>query len=485
MMEFSSLKGTLASFAGDLVVAFAFADRPLSGLLTEIDGQSQGALRRLYGTRAFKGEQGDLLVLPLQGGERMAVLVGLGPHAGCDRHALRRAAAQGVRKAAALGGADVAIAVAEDAALGRDAAAEAAMVGGASGTYRLGRYKSGAEEPGVERLTLLTGGALDEAALLRATAIAEGVAIARELVDTPPNDKTPDLLARLVEDIASRSGLECEIVPADRLQQMGAGGILAVGRGSAHPPAVVLLRHDGGEGPWHAFLGKGITFDSGGLDLKTQDGMFTMKSDMSGSAAVVGAMHAIRRLGVKGRYIGALALAENMTGTGAYRPSDILRMLSGDTVEVSNTDAEGRLVLADGMALLRREGVADIIDLATLTGAIVVALGTHRAGLFANDEDHASAVLAAADLAGERYWRMPIDREHKEALKSSIADTKSTGGRPGGAATAAAFLARFAGDTPWVHLDIAGTAYYEQAGEDGQGASGFGVETLVRFASRG
>ncbi len=485
MMEFSSRTGALASFSGDAVVAFAFSDRPLAGLLAEIDEQSQGALGRLYGKKAFKGEQGDQLVLPLQGSERMAVLVGLGAWAGCDRLGLRRAAAHGVRKAGALGCADVAVAVAADAACGPDAAAEAALIGGAAGAFRFLGYKSGTQESGVERLTLLANGAVDGAVLLQATAVAEGVAIARELVDTPPNDKTPDLLVRLVEEIASRSGLALEVVGADRLQEMGAGGILAVGRGSAHPPAIVLLRHDGGEGPWHAFLGKGITFDSGGLDLKTQDGMFTMKSDMSGTAAVVGAMHAIHRLGARGRYIGALVLAENMTGSGAYRPSDVLRMLSGDTVEVSNTDAEGRLVLADGLALLRREGVADIIDLATLTGAIVVALGTHRAGLFANDERHASMVLAAADLAGERYWRMPIDPEHKEALKSSIADTKSTGGRPGGASTAAAFLSRFAGDTPWAHLDIAGTAYHEESGEAGQGASGFGVETLVRFATKG
>lgn len=484
-MEFSWQAGSLSTFSGDAIIAFSFSDQPLSPVLFELDALSGGAFSRIYGKPAFKGDTGDLLVLPLRGGETMGVLVGLGPRADCDRFRLRRAASQGVRKAAGLGAAAVAVVLAADAPCGPEAAAEAALIGGAHGAYRFHHYKSKVSETSVERLTLLTAGSLDEAALQRATAVAEGVAIARELVDTPPNDKTPDLLAHRVEEIAQRCGLSCEVIMADQLREMGAGGMLAVGRGSAHAPAIVLLRHDGGEGPWHGFLGKGITFDSGGLDLKTQDGMFTMKSDMSGSAAVVGAMHAICRIGAKGRYIGVLVLAENMTGSGAYRPSDVLHMLSGDTVEVSNTDAEGRLVLADGLCLLRREGVEDIIDLATLTGAIVVALGTHRSGLFANDEGHASAVLAAADMAGERYWRMPIDPEHREALKSSIADTKSTGGRAGGSATAAAFLARFAGDTPWVHLDIAGTAYREKSGDVGEGASGFGVETLVRFATRG
>ncbi len=484
-LEFLWQTGTAAGFTGDAVVAFAFSDRSLDGVLTGLDEISGGIVGRVYGGKAFKGEAGDLFTLPLQGGERMGILVGLGPQADCDRLRLRRAAAQGVRKALGLGCTDVAIAAEEHAPCGLEAAVEAGLIGGAAGAYRFRRYKSGAAEPGVERLTMISSTPVAEAAQRRAVAIAEGVAIARELVDTPPNDKTPDLLSRQVEDIAARSGLSCEVLTADRLRQLGAGGILAVGRGSAHAPAIVVLRHDGGEGPWHGFLGKGITFDSGGLDLKTQDGMLTMKSDMAGTAAVVGAMHAISRIGVKGRYIGVLAVAENMTGTGAYRPSDVLRMLSGDTVEVSNTDAEGRLVLADGLALLRSEGVQDIIDLATLTGAIVVALGTHRSGLFSNNDDHATAVLGAADLAGERYWRMPIDPEHKEALKSSIADTKSTGGRAGGSSTAAAFLARFAGDTPWAHLDIAGAAYREMPGDAGPGASGVGVETLVRFATQG
>ena len=484
-MQFSWQAGALSTVAGDAFVAFQHSDGARGDVFAELDALSAGALGRLFGSRAFKAEMGEVLVLPLRGGESLGILVGLGPQADCDRFRLRHAAAQGARKAASLGARTLVVRPAEEAPHGLETAAEAALIGAAAGAYSFRRYKSGTADSGVERLVLVTSTAVGEEAQRRAEAVAEGVAVARELVDTPPNDKTPDLMAQEVEAIARRAGLNCEVIGADRLAEMAAGGILAVGRGSAHPPAFVVLRHDGGSGPWHGFLGKGITFDSGGLDLKTQDGMFTMKSDMSGAAAVVGAMHAVARIGAKGRYIGVLALAENMTGTGAYRPSDVLRMLSGDTVEVSNTDAEGRLVLADGLALLRREGVADIVDLATLTGAIVVALGTHRSGLFSNDDAHAQAVLEAGDLAGERYWRMPIDSEHKDALKSAIADTKSTGGRAGGASTAAAFLARFAGETPWVHLDIAGAAFRDHAGELGEGATGIGVETLARFATRG
>jgi len=480
-MEFSQHRSDLGTFPGDGIVVFAASDRELEGALRDLDAAAGGALAALRARKAFKGETGEIVVLPLAGGEKLGIVVGIGPYDQADRFRLRRAAAVGARKAQALGCRVVGVAPAE-APCGPVAAAEAALIGAGAGAYRMRRYKTDDAPQGIEQLGLI--GDFEADAALRARAIAEGVAIARELVDTPPNDKTPDLLSLRAAELAQAAGLQCEIVGAAQLEAMGAGGILAVGRGSAHPPALVVLRHDGGEGPWHGFLGKGITFDSGGLDLKTQEGMLDMKSDMAGTAAVLGAMHALSRLRVPGRYIGILALAENMTGTGAYRPSDVLHMLSGDTVEVSNTDAEGRLVLADGLAWLRREGVGDIIDLATLTGAIVVALGTHRSGLFANDDGHAAAVEAAANLAGERYWRMPIDPEHKEALKSPIADTKSTGGRPGGSSTAAAFLGRFAADTPWVHLDIAGAAFRSQPGELGEGATGVGVETLVRFATK-
>jgi len=481
-MDMHESTASLKEFAADAVVAFAYSDRPLSGGAAELDAAARGAFSRFLGRPAFKAELGDVVALPLDGPAEVGILAGLGAHAECDADALRRAARLAGRKALEMGLAHVGVAAADDAPGGDGAAREAALIGLSAGAYRFHTYKS---EPGpaVERVTLLSAGGPQDPSLRRAAAVADGVRICRELIDTPPNDKTPDLLAERVTGLARAAGLECEVLGADRLAEMGAGGILAVGRGSAHPPALVVLRHDGGRGPWHAFVGKGMTFDSGGLDLKSQDGMLTMKSDMSGAAAVVGAMHAIARLGLEGRFLGVLGLAENMPGTGAYRPSDVLRMLGGATVEVSNTDAEGRLVLADGLSYVCSQGAKDVIDLATLTGAIVVALGTHRAGLFANEDALAESVLSAGGAAGERYWRMPLDREHKEALKSPVADTKSTGGRPGGSATAAAFLARFAGTTPWAHLDIAGTAFRDAKGPYGEGATGFGVETLVRFAA--
>ncbi len=488
-MELNVHLGKPATFEGDAVIVGVFSDGDLTPPAEAIDSLSGGALSRLRGG-AFRAALGDVLPLPLTGaGAPLALVLGLGARAGFGYAQAKKAAALAARRAQKmrLGRVGIVASGAPDPLAPQDAM-EAALLGAAIGAYRFDRYQQEKGE-GPTSISLICGRPEGEgaahAAHKSASAIAAGVATARDLINTPPNEKTPEKLVAAVLAMAEAEGLDCRVIDRQELTKMGAGGILAVGRGSAHPPAIVVLRHDGGEGPWHGYLGKGMTFDSGGLDLKTAGGMLWMKSDMSGAAAVAGAMQAIHRLQLAGRFIAVLSIAENMTGADAYRPSDVLKMLSGTTVEVSNTDAEGRLVLADGMEILQREKVADITDLATLTGAIVIALGSHRAGLFSNDDRHAEAIAAAGERAGERYWRMPLDPEHKEALKSPTADIKSTGGREGGASMAAEFVHHFAGDTPWVHLDIAGTAFTEESGSLGHGATGFGVETLVRFAQRG
>lgn len=369
--------------------------------------------------------------------------------------------------------------------LGQGEAVEAALIGAAQGAYRFNRYLS-ETAPAVKAIEVYASADDNTAgaAAARGAAIAQGVMHARDFVNLPPNDKVPMRLATIASELGTAAGLQCEVLDEARLREIGAGGILAVGGGSVNPPALLVMRYDGGRGDWHGFLGKGMTFDSGGIDLKTADGMFTMKSDMSGAAAVIGAMLAIGAIRPGGRFIGVASLAENMTGAAAYRPSDVLRMLSGSTVEVGNTDAEGRLVLADGIEWLRREKVADIIDLATLTGAVGVALGQLRAGLFSNDDRLSDHVIAAGERGGELYWRMPMDDEYREQLKSPVADILSTGGRAAGSITAAKFLQHFAKELPWVHLDIAFTAFRDRGGPLGQGGTGFGVETLVRFAER-
>ncbi|MDA8345738.1 MAG: leucyl aminopeptidase [Thermaerobacter sp.] len=488
-MELLLHLGTFESYTGDAVVVPVFSDGELTPAGEGANRLSGGALARLRG-KAFRGTIGEVLPLPLEGaGAPLALVVGLGTRADFGYAQAKQAAALAARRAQQMHLARIGLPPfgAPD-GLGPQQAMEAALLGAASGAYRFDRYQKEKGE-GPTAISLICGRPDGEAAARAAhsaaAAIAAGVETTRDLINMPPNEKLPEKLVAAVEAMARAEGLDCRTIGHAELEKMGAGGILAVGRGSAHPPAIVVLRHDGGKGPWHGFLGKGMTFDSGGIDLKPAPGMLWMKSDMSGAGTVVGAMRAIHRLNLPGRFIGVLSIAENMTGADAYRPSDVLKMLSGTTVEVSNTDAEGRLVLADGLELLRREKVADITDLATLTGAIVVALGAHRAGLFSNDDAHAQTLISAGEQAAERYWRMPLDPEHKEALKSPTADIKSTGSREGGASTAAEFLHHFAGDTPWVHLDIAGTAFNGESGPLGHGATGFGVETLVRFAQGG
>lgn len=484
MVEMGKAFADLGAFSGEALVVGLFEAEAPAGAAAELDRFAAGALGRTAG--AFRGEFGEILQLTLPpGGPLFGIVVGLGRRRSYNAARARRAAQIAVRRAADLRVSTLGIAPLGADALGLSEAVEASLIGAGNGAYRFARYRSEAPHS-VAAVEVYAAGDADtvHAAAVRAAVIARAVMHARDFVNLPPNDKVPARLAEMAVDLATAAGLQCEVVDAQTLREIGAGGIVAVGSGSAHPPALLVLRHDGGRGDWHGLLGKGMTFDSGGLDLKTPDGMLTMKSDMSGAAAVIGAMLAIAGLRLGGRFIGVCALAENMTGSRAFRPSDVLRMLSGSTVEVGNTDAEGRLVLADGIEWLRRQKVSDIIDLATLTGAIGTALGSHRAGLFSNDDRLADAVLAAGNRAGELYWRMPLDDEYREQLKSPIADISSTGGRQAGAITAAQFLHHFAKDLPWVHLDIASMAFRDRPGQLAQGGTGFGVETLVRYAER-
>jgi leucyl aminopeptidase len=320
----------------------------------------------------------------------------------------------------------------------------------------------------------------------RATILADAIGLARTLVETPPAEKRPAALAVAIRRALPR-GLGITVWNEKRLAAERCRGILAVGGGAAVPPRLVRIEY----APRNAkrrlvLVGKGLTFDSGGLNIKTYEGMKTMKCDMAGAAAAVGAIIAIARLGLRVRVTALLGLAENMPGGRAYRPGDVIRMRSGKTVEVLNTDAEGRIVLADLLDIARERPADAIVDLATLTGACVAALGEETAGLFTGNEALAQSLLDAADMAGEPLWRLPLGRDFREKVKGGIADLKNVGNRYGGASSAAAFLEAFAeGKTPWAHLDIAGPAYRE-SGRAGRppGATGFGVATLVEYARR-
>ena len=312
-----------------------------------------------------------------------------------------------------------------------------------------------------------------------------GTNVARDLVNTPGNLMTPTDMAEKAVEIARRYGMEYEILERDDMERLGMGGLLAVAQGSEQPPKMIVLKYRGRE-VWDdvlGFVGKGLTFDSGGISIKPGAGMDEMKTDMAGGAAVLGAMEAIGQLRPKVNIVAVIPSTENMPSGAAYKPGDVIKTMSGKTIEVLNTDAEGRVILADGITYAKKLGASRIIDLATLTGAILVALGTVTTGVFTNDSSFLKDFEKSAKKAGEKTWQLPIFDEYKEQIKSQIADVKNTGGRNAGSITAALFLETFAEDTPWIHLDIAGTAYTsKETATTPKGATGVMVRSLVQIA---
>ncbi len=427
-----------------------------------------------------KGEPGEVHVLPRtgDGDVRTVYLVGIGDG---SARSLRKAAAALARRAKgetvlacglAAGGDDAAVA----------AVAEALSLASYSFTR-----KSEPKPAKLERVDLLVddvdarAGALD-----RAVAVATAAAFARDLVNTPSKEKTP---AWLAEQAAGLAGLDVRIRAEDDLAAEGFGGILAVGQGSARPPRLIELRYDGGAGPHVVLVGKGITFDSGGLSLKPNDNMVSMKTDMAGGAVVIATMSALAALGVRGRVTGLVPAAENMPSGSAQRPSDVIRHYGGRTVEVLNTDAEGRLVLADALAYAHEQLDPDVVvDLATLTGAASLGLGKRHGALFSSDDALARELADAAEAAGERLWPMPLVEDYRHALDSDIADLRNIGDPAthvsGGAIIAALFLREFTGGRRWAHLDIAGPARADSDDDEvTKGGTGFGVRTLLRWLS--
>lgn len=355
------------------------------------------------------------------------------------------------------------------------------------GCYRYERFKSERTTTAPAHVTVVPPPGQTEIyrqALAPGTAVAASVAFTRDLANSPANLANPEWMEQRARELAAAHGFHIGVLDAAALAERGMGGILSVGQGSAHPPRLVRLEW-GTRGPVIALVGKGVTFDAGGISIKPALHMEDMKFDKSGACAVLGVFHAAAALDLPVRLRGYLPLAENMPDGGAYRPSDILRCYNGKTVEVVNTDAEGRLLLADALALAAEEAPDTILEYSTLTGACVIALGFHGAGLFSPDDALATGLLAAAEAAGERLWRLPLWPEFGEEMKGNHGDLKNSGGRWGGAATAAAFLSNFVGDhRHWAHLDIAGPAQRPEEGDRGSGATGYGVPLTVQFLRR-
>jgi leucyl aminopeptidase len=365
---------------------------------------------------------------------------------------------------------------------------KAIVEGAFIGDFDPDTYKSDRKDQSIEAVTVVASGDQDQLqrALDEARIVGESQKFTRDLVNEPSNRMTPTILAQRAQQMAKEAGLKCEVFGADKIKELKMGAFWGVAQGSEEPPALIVLRYEPAgapEKPVLGLVGKGITFDTGGISIKPADGMEKMKYDMAGGATMLGAMRAIALLKPKVKVIGIVCATENMPSGKAQKPGDIQTAMSGKTIEIINTDAEGRLVLADGLCYARQLGCTHLVDAATLTGAVVVALGYANAGIFANDDEIYNRFKSALDKAGEKMWRLPLGDEYLDAMRSQIADLQNAGGRWGGACTAAAFLKEFAEDTPWIHLDIAGTAWMEDAKPwIAKGPSGIAVRSLIEFA---
>jgi leucyl aminopeptidase len=411
------------------------------------------------------------------------VVVGLGKADELDAERLRVAAALAASEAGRLEATALAWQLPD--ALDAESAADAVVTGTILAAYRFDRFKSGDgdDSPRLESLTLVGPDELADAAE-RARVAAEAQNRARDLQSTPANFATPtDLAARAEEIAAGSDAITAEVFGRAELEAKGMGGLLAVSQGGPQEPKLIVLRYAGGSGPKFAFVGKGVTFDTGGISLKPGAGMQEMKMDMSGAAAVLEAVGAIAELGLPLDLLAVVPSTENMPSGSAIKPGDVITQYNGKTVEVNNTDAEGRLILADALAYAVEQGAERIVDLATLTGAVVIALGSTYAAVISNDDALAEEVVRAGAETGELTWRLPLHPEFKELMKGTVADLSNLAkARKAGTITAGSFLEEFVGETPWAHVDIAGTAWDVGRAYTGKDASGFGVRLLVEIA---
>ncbi|MDQ1559482.1 MAG: leucyl aminopeptidase [Pyrinomonadaceae bacterium] len=480
--------------AADATAFCVFTDEPRLPVAAHLDEAARRTIEDLLRAGEFKGEADDALVIhttdaATPDAARRVLLVGLGSHEDFTRDALRRAAGVAVRRAREARVKHLRFMLPDVACGDAPELACAAAEGAHLGFYENDFYqqREAGDESTLEHFTIVAA-APDDAlrdSLERARVVAEAANWARALADEPGASLPPREFARRAAEMAAEFGLAVETLDASEIRACGMGGLWGVGQGSDEPPALIVLRYEpegaSDEDELWAFVGKGITFDTGGISIKPAQKMEEMKSDMAGGAAALGALRACAELKLKRRVVVVVPTAENMPSGRALKPGDVVRTLAGYTIEVVDTDAEGRLVLVDGIAYARSLGAARIVDLATLTGSIIVALGDHRTGLFSNDDEWAARVETAAARAGEPAWRMPVSDDYKKKIESPIADFKNYGGRPD-ATAAALLLSKFAADTPWVHLDIAATSWHEEAQPHvPAGATGTGVRTLVEL----
>jgi len=474
------------------------ADVKAAPVLLTADAAVTAAAAGVLGSGEFKAGANETVLIHAPAGlkAKRLLVVGLGKTAKVTAHGVRTAAGTAVRYTKPRGIRELAFALPELNAVGLDALARVTAEGAIVGDFDSDTYRSERKDVSVASFVAVGpatfSGSPDEHAVQ--AAFAEGVIVgesqnfARALVNEPGNVLTPTEFGKRAAVMAESVGLGWDVSSTEKMRQLKMGAFLSVAQGSEEPPALIVLKYEPegvNDGPVIGLVGKGITFDTGGISIKPADNMEKMKYDMAGGAAMLGAMRAIALLKPKVRVLCVVCASENMPDGKAQKPGDVQTAMSGKTIEIINTDAEGRLVLADGLAYAKQLGATHLIDAATLTGAVGVALGKVNAGAFSNDDETYTKFEAGLAASGEKFWRLPLGDEYADLIKSDIADIKNTGGRYGGAITAAEFLKVFAEDTPWIHLDIAGLAWNDEGGPHvAKGPSGVAVRSVVEWVRK-
>ena len=499
-LSFTPLAGIetelLAVLAADTQTSKEAEAKPEPTLLTT-DRAVLAAATAVLTSGEYKAGANETLLIHAPAGlaAKRLLLVGVGKKGKATVHGVRNAAGTAVRFAKPRGIRGLVLALPAADELAAAPAVRAAIEGAFVGDFDPDTYRSDRKDQSIESFTLAVPATEDkkavEAAFAEGVIVGESQNFTRSLVNEPGNKLTPTILGERAATMAAEVGLKCEVYSTEKLHELKMGAFWSVSQGSAEPPALIVMRYEPEgvkDGPVLGLVGKGITFDSGGISIKPSDNMEKMKYDMAGGAAMLGAMRAIALLKPKVRVIGIVCAAENMPSGTAQKPGDVQTAMPlaegkpGKTIEIINTDAEGRLVLADGLTYARQLGATHLIDAATLTGACVVALGMVSAGTFSNDDATYAKFDAALATSGEKFWRLPLGDEYAEMIKSEIGDIKNTGGRWGGAITAAEFLHTFAEETPWIHLDIAGVAWVEDSKPYiAKGPSGVGVRSILEW----
>ena len=492
-MKITVTSGKPEAVNADALALSIHADGDLTPAARAIDTALKGVITDLRRSKEFRGRRGEESVLPISSGlhAKRLILVGLGSRADFAPSVLTAAVGAAVRAASRRGLSSIAFALPDIKASDLEAAGELAAEGAVMATFDPASYRSSRDSrtDAVKSVTLVAAkaGAVKalKAGVGRGVIMGDAANIARKLVNTPSNDMTPTAMAKRATELAKQYGLKAHVLERSDMKKLGMGSMLSVAAGSDEPPKVIAIEYRGDKKSKDVLglVGKGITFDTGGISLKPAQDMDAMKGDMAGGATVIAAMAAIAQLKPKVNVTAVICATENMPSGKATKPGDVVRAMNGKSIEVINTDAEGRLVLADGLCYAQKLGANRLVDIATLTGAVVVALGNTTTGVLSNDRSFVDAFHAAADRYDERYWELPLYPEYADLIRSPIADMKNSGGRPAGTIFGAMFIKEFVDDKPWIHLDIAGTSTTDKEhGHLAKGPTAVALRPLVRLA---